>query len=151
MLGWPCSSSGAQGTKSGERDLRMPRAADQGLGHSHALSPAKVAVHRGCGGSAGPRPLWLGLGGKLRVASPAGFLAKETVDQGLANLALCLVLYSLRTKNHFYIFKQLPGVFPATSIPECKRCFPSPAPGHGGHHQPSFRWDGFDCTQVNQA
>ena len=56
------------------------------------------------------------------MASPAGFLAKETVDQGLANLALCLVLYSLRTKNHFYIFKQLPGVFPATSIPECMGC-----------------------------
>lgn len=121
MSGWPRSSSGARGTKSGERELLMPRAAGQGLGHSDALSPAKVAVHRGCGGSAGPRPPWPSLGGKLRVASPAGFLAQETVDQGLASLALCLVLYSLRTKNHFYIFKQLPSVFPATSIPECKQ------------------------------
>ena len=41
------------------------------------------------------------------MASPAGFLAQETVDQGLANLALCLVLYSLQTKNRFYIFKSL--------------------------------------------
>ena len=55
------------------------------------------------------------------MASAAGVLAQETVDQGLANLALCLVLYSLRTKNRFYIFKWLPGVFPATSIPECKQ------------------------------
>lgn len=93
MSGWP-RSSGARGTKSGERELLMPRAAGQGLGHSDALSPAKVAVHRGCGAPLAPDLRGPAFEESWRVASPAGFLAQETVDQGLASLALCLVLYS---------------------------------------------------------
>lgn len=78
------------------------------------------------------------------MAFPAGFLAQETVVERLASLALCLVLYGLQTKNCFYIFKRLPGVFPPSL--SVNRCFPSPAPGHVSHHQHSFRWDGFGCT-----